>query len=173
MQDSELSHAQHKLVDIWRAHAHAEFVARDAAAALESMVEEPHVLLVPTGFGGMGRQAVRHFYENQLIPHLPLDLRSTLLSYTAGVDRLVEESVFEFTHAIELPWLLPGIARTGLPVRLPVVAVVQFAGDKISHVHVYYDHGAVLAQLGLLRIGPLAVRAGESATKLLAASGVA
>ena len=156
-----------RLLEIWQSHEHAEFVAKEPLAALATMTDHPHVLLVPTGLGGIGWAGVRHFYEHDFIPHIPEDMRPTLLSITVGHDRVVEESVFEFTHSVEMPWLLPGVRATRQPVRLGVVVVVQFEGEKIAHEHLYYDHAALLAQVGLLSTGPLGIAGRQGASKLL------
>lgn len=171
MSEMTLTADQQRLLEIWQAHEYAEFVAKDPAAALATMVDEPHVLLIPSGLGGVGRQAVRRYYEDDFIPNIPSDMTPTLLSHVVGNGRVVEEAVFEFTHGIELPWLLPGVEATGRRVRLPVVALVQFEGDKIAYEHLYYDHATLLAQLGLIETGRFSVAGAKSAATLLAAVG--
>src|SRR5262249_38262376 len=42
----------------WQQHAHAEFVLKDADAALATMTENPHVILIPSGTGGNGWASV-------------------------------------------------------------------------------------------------------------------
>jgi carboxymethylenebutenolidase len=59
---------------VWQEHMHAEFVLKDADAALATMVEEPYVLCVPSGTGGMGRAEVRDFYARKFLPGIPPDL---------------------------------------------------------------------------------------------------
>jgi carboxymethylenebutenolidase len=51
----------------------------------------------------------------------PEDTRLIPVSRTVGVDRLVDEIIFCFTHTCEIPWMLPGIetARKLLDERLP------------------------------------------------------
>src|SRR5262245_61475446 len=110
-----------RLLEVWQAHEHAEFIAKDVDAALATMIDEPRVLMVPTGRGGVGGAAVRRFYAEDFLPHLPDDLAATMLSLTIGASSVVEEAVFEFTHNVELPWLVPDIAATGRRVLLPVV----------------------------------------------------
>ncbi|MGC1408811.1 MAG: hypothetical protein WA864_07715 [Acetobacteraceae bacterium] len=46
--------------------------------------------------------------------------------------------------------MLPGIAPTGRKVEIPLVAIVQFSGDKLAHGHIYWDQASVLAQIGVL-----------------------
>jgi carboxymethylenebutenolidase len=63
---------------------------------------------------------------------------------------LVEELILTFTHDIEIPSMLPGIAPTGRHVELPHVVVMKFEGDKVAHEHIYWDQASLLVQVGLL-----------------------
>lgn len=84
---------------------------------------------------------------------------------------MVDEFVFEFTHDSELPWMLPGVAPTGRRVRIPMVVVMGFAGDKVAYEHIYWDQASVLAQVGLLDRDRLPVSGGEQADRLLELAG--
>ena len=88
------------------------------------------------------------------------------VSRTVGHDRIVDELIHEFTHTIEMPWMLPGIAPTGLHVREAVVVVVEFVGDKINGEQIYCDQASVLAQLGLIDQTRLPVSGGEASRKV-------
>jgi carboxymethylenebutenolidase len=55
-----------------------------------------------------------------------------------------------FTHSIRLDWILRGIAPTGKRAEVPMVAIVQFDGDKGAHEHIYWDQASVLVQVNLL-----------------------
>jgi hypothetical protein len=68
-------------------------VLKDADAALATMTENPYVLAVPSGTGGIGRIGVREFYARQFLPNIPPDFDLTSLSQTFGNDRIVEEFV--------------------------------------------------------------------------------
>jgi carboxymethylenebutenolidase len=46
--------------------------------------------------------------------------------------------------------MLPGVPPTGRKVEIPLVAIVQFSGDKLVHEHIYLDQASVLVQIGLL-----------------------
>jgi carboxymethylenebutenolidase len=46
-----------RLLATWQQHTYAEFVLKDADAALATMTENPHVLSIPSGTGAFGRQA--------------------------------------------------------------------------------------------------------------------
>jgi carboxymethylenebutenolidase len=50
-----------------------------------------------------------------------------------------------------MDWLLPGVEPTGRRVAMDIVVVVQFRGDKIATERIYWDHAAVLRQVGLLK----------------------
>jgi carboxymethylenebutenolidase len=89
------------------------------------------------------------------------------VSRTIGPDRLVDEMVVSFTHDVEIDWMLPGIPPTGRRVEIPVVAIVNFRGDKLYHEHIYWDQASVLVQLRLLDAMALPVAGAETAKKLL------
>jgi carboxymethylenebutenolidase len=55
-------------------------------------------------------------------------------------------------------------------VEIPLVAIVQFDGDKLVHEHIYWDQASVLVQLGLLEAKGLPVAGAETAHKVLDAS---
>jgi carboxymethylenebutenolidase len=100
--------------------------------------------------GGLGRRQLRRFYEHYFIPRMPPDTAMVPLSRTVGLDRIVEEFVFKFTHTVSMDWLLPGVPPTGKPVEVGMVVVVQFEEGKIAHEHIYWDQASVLVQVGLL-----------------------
>jgi carboxymethylenebutenolidase len=97
----------------WQQHTYAEFVLKDADAALATMAENPYVFMISSGTARVGRAAVRAFYADRFLPQIPPDLEITSLSQTFGGDRLVEEMVMRFTHSIEMDWILPGLRPTG------------------------------------------------------------
>jgi carboxymethylenebutenolidase len=75
--------------------------------------------------------------------------------------------VVSFTHDVEIDWMLPGVLPTGRRVEVPVVAIVNFRGDKLYHEHIYWDQASVLVQIGLLDPKGLPVAGIETAAKLL------
>ena len=89
------------------------------------------------------------------------------VSRTVGVDRLVDEMIFRFTHTSAIDWMLPGIAPTGRLVEVPLVAIVQFRDGKVAHEHIYWDQASVLVQIGRLDPQGLPVAGGETAHKVL------
>ena len=84
-----------------------------------------------------------------------------------GGEYIVEESVFRFTHTVELDWMLPGLAPTGKRVEIAVVSIVKMAGEKLAHEHIYWDQASVLAQLGLLDGESLPIVGADGARKIL------
>jgi carboxymethylenebutenolidase len=147
-------------------HTAAEFETRRPQDAIDSMVESPHVTLLPTLMGGVGREGVLEFYSRHFVFNMPPDMDLRLLTRIVAADHIVEESVMRFTHTVELDWILPGVAPTGRRVEFPVCVVVKMEGEKVAHEHIYWDQASVLAQLGLLGAEPLPVVGAEAARKL-------
>lgn len=131
-------------------HLRYEFDDKDVEATMTTMVAQPCVWNVPTGTGGIGRADVRRFYAEQFLGHMPADTQISNVSRTIGDDQLVDELVLSFTHDVEIPYLLPGLAPTGRRVVLAHVVVVRFEADKIAHEHIYWDQASLLAQVGLI-----------------------
>ena len=155
------------LSERWDDHVKYEFVTKNTEDTLETMVEDAYVNHVPVLTGGVGREQLREFYSKRFIPQMPPDTAMTPISRVIGVDRVVDEMVFEFTHSIEMDWMLPGVAPTGKRVRVPLVVIVNFRGDKLAHEHIYWDQASVLAQLGLIDASRLPVAGVESAEKVI------
>src|SRR5262249_11522605 len=147
---SDLTADQQRLLDVWQKHVYAEFGSRRVEDALATMTDDAYVNHVPLLTGGVGKRAVGDFYSRYLVGQMPPDVQSTLISRTIGQDRIVEESVFRFTHSMRMDWFLPGLEPTGRLIEVAVVGVVQFRGDKIAHEHLYWDQASVLVQVGLL-----------------------
>jgi carboxymethylenebutenolidase len=154
------------LLAIWQKHTYAEFVLKDADAALATMTETPYVLIVPCGTGGVGKAGVRDFYANHFIPSIPPDLEFVPVSQIFAQDRIVEEAVARFTHTLQMDWMLPGLPATNRKVELVLVSIIQFADGKVANEHLYWDQAAVLAQLGIVD-APVATAGIASAAKLL------
>jgi carboxymethylenebutenolidase len=148
-------------------HVADEFVAKDVAATMATMTAEPFVNHVPTMMGGVGGEAVANFYEKYFIGHWPQDTTITPVSRTVGTDRVVDEMIMSFTHDIPMNTFLPGVAPTGRPVRLPVVVVMGFEGDKVAFERIYWDQASLLAQVGLIDQALLPVTGVIQADKVL------
>ena len=157
---------EHALSSVFEKHVSAEFIAKDADQALETMAESPYVNLVPLMVGGRGRDGVREFYANHFVRQLPADIEIIPVSRTIGQGQIVEEMILRFTHSIGMDWLLPGIPPTGRHVELPFVAIIKFEGDKIAHEHLYWDQASLLVQVDLLD-RTLPVCGGEIAAQVL------
>ena len=152
---------------LWEEHTAHEFSTRDTEATLETMVDDAYVNHIPVLTGGRGKSELRRFYSNDFIPKMPPDTKLTPVSRTVGQDQLVDEMIFSFTHSIEMPWMLPGVAPTNKHVEVPLVAIVHFRGGKLAHEHIYWDQASVLKQIGLLTDPSLPVCGAETAHKVL------
>lgn len=155
------------LGEVFDRHVRHEFEDRDVAATLATMVEEPYVWNVPTATGGVGGEGVRRFYSEQFIGKMPADTEVRPVSFTVGHDQIVDELILSFTHDVEIPFMLPGIAPTGRRVQLPHVVVMRFENGRVAHEHIYWDQGSLLAQVGLLDDRVLPVVGVEQTRKLL------
>src|SRR5262245_31455650 len=154
------------LSSAWDQHLASEFAAKSPEQALATMTAEPYVNVVALMIGGRGRDEVRGFYTNHFLSQIPSDMETVPVSRTVGQGRVVDELILRFTHSLRMDWLLPGIPPTGNRVTIPMVAVVQFEGDKVAHEHIYWDQASVLVQVGLLE-RTLPVRGGEIAAQVL------
>jgi carboxymethylenebutenolidase len=154
---------------LWEQHTMHEFGTRDVDATMNTMVAQPYVNHVPTLTGGVGYEHLKRFYKYHFIPKTPKDTRLVPISRTIGADRLVDEMLFCFTHDIEIDWMLPGVAPTGKYVEIPLVAIINFRGNKLYHEHIYWDQASVLVQIGLLdaKESGLPIAGAETSRKLV------
>ena len=159
--------AQQTLSQRWDDHVKYEFATRNTDDTIETMVVDAYVNHVPVMTGGVGHDELREFYSKDFIPQMPPDTAMTPISRTIGVDRVVDEMVFEFTHTIKMDWMLPGVEPTGKHVKVALVVIVHFRDGKLAHEHIYWDQASVLAQLGLIDAAKLPVTGVESAEKVL------
>ena len=164
---SGIAQAQQSLSAKWDDHVRYEFATRNTDHTLETMVADAYVNHVPVMTGGVGHDELREFYSTRFIPQMPPDTSMTPVSRTIGLDRVVDEMVFEFTHTIKMDWMLPGVEPTGKHVRVALVVIVDFRDGKLAHEHIYWDQASVLAQLGLINATDLPVAGVASAEKVL------
>jgi carboxymethylenebutenolidase len=162
-----LASAQQTLSSRWDDHVKYEFATRNTDHTLETMVADSYVNHVPVMTGGVGHEELRKFYSKRFIPQMPPDTAMTPVSRTIGIDRVVDEMVFEFTHTIKMDWMLPGVEPTNKHVKVALVVIVHFREGKLAHEHIYWDQASVLAQLGLIDQSKLPVAGVESAEKVL------
>lgn len=151
---------------LWEEHLRHEFTTQDTGATLETMVADAYVNHIPVLTGGVGHEELREFYSKHFIPKMPADTKIVPVSRTIGDERLVDEMIFQFTHTIEMDWMLPGIAPTGKRVECPLVVIVHFRDGKLANEHIYWDQASVLVQLGMLDAEKLPVAGVETARKL-------
>ena len=128
----------------------------------------PTSITFPVMTGARGKDDLRRFYSTDFIPCMPPDTALTPVSRTIGADQLVDEMIFSFTHTVEMPWMLPGVAPTNKRVEVPLVVIVHFRDGKLAHEHIYWDQASVLKQIGLLTDSHLPVCGVETAQKVLA-----
>jgi carboxymethylenebutenolidase len=152
---------------LWDNHCYYEFATRDVDATMATMVAQPYVNHVPTMTGGVGYKELHRFYKNHFVDANPADTKLIPLSRTIGADRVVDEMIFCFTHDREIDWMLPGVKPTGKYVEVPLVAIINFRGDKLYHEHIYWDQASVLVQIGLLDAKLLPAAGRETAKKVL------
>ena len=163
---NDLTPDRQTMLATWQQHTYAEFVLKDADAALATMAENPYVFMISSGVARVGRAAVREFYADHFLPQIPPDLEITSLSQTFGDDRLVEEMVIRFTHSMEMDWILPGLRPTRRTAEFVLAGVIQFEGGKVAHEHLYWDQPTLLFQMGVLD-HPLAAGGVNSVQQLL------
>src|SRR6266849_9005838 len=113
------------LSELWEEHTAHEFTTRDTERTLATMVEDAYVNHIPVMTGGRGKEALRAFYSTDFIPKMPPDTALTPVSRTVGENQLVDEMIFSFTHTVEMPWMLPGVAPTNKRVEVPLVVIVH------------------------------------------------
>jgi carboxymethylenebutenolidase len=152
---------------LWDKHTEYEFGLRDVDRTMTTMVAEPYVNHVPTMTGGVGYRDLHRFYLNHFVHSNPADTKLIPVSRTVGTDRVVDEMLFCFTHDREIDWMLPGIPPTGRYVEVPLVAIVNFRGDKLYHEHIYWDQASVLVQIGLLDPAHMPAVAGRATAQKL------
>lgn len=163
---ARFSPAEQALIDVWEAHTAAEFVHKDADQAIATMTDDPVLVHVPVGTGAAGREALRAFYRDILIPQMPPDAELQLLTRSVGQNRVIDEFVLSLTHTVRMDWFAPGIAATGRRLVVPHVAVIAYEDGKISSEHIYWDQASVLLQLGVLEAG-LPVLGADQADRVL------
>ena len=154
---------QQTMLATWQQHTLAEFGLKDADAALATMTENPYVLCVASGRGGVGRAGVREFYAHQFLTSIPRDFELESLSQSFSDDRIVEELVARFTHTLDMGWMLPDVPPTQRKVEVALVGLIQFQADKIAREHLYWDQATVLSQLGVVSHQAAAAGVGSAA----------
>ena len=163
---NKLTPDQQAMLAAWQQHTYAEFVLKDADAALATMTENPYVFMISSGTVRVGRAEVHEFYANHFLPKIPPDLEITSLSQTFGNDRIVEEMVMRFTHTIDMDWILPGVRPTGRRAEFVLAGIIQLQDGKVAHEHLYWDQATLLSQMGVLDHPSAAAGVGSAAQLL-------
>ncbi|KAF9883926.1 hypothetical protein FE257_002669 [Aspergillus nanangensis] len=140
------------LEEVLEEHLEAKFFSMNLSDTMDPYVNHltPAVTYTPTLSGGIGRQALRRFYDQSFLRQLPPTMRLRLVSRTIGADRVVDELYVSFDHTHEIPWMVPGIAPTNKHVEIMLVSIVALRAGKLYSEHTYWDQASVLVQLGLL-----------------------
>ncbi|KAJ5235831.1 hypothetical protein N7489_005922 [Penicillium chrysogenum] len=133
-------------------HVEGKFFSSNVRKTMDGYVQHktPGVTYTPTVSGGIGKKALRHFYEQYFIGKLPPSMRLRLLSRTTGPDRIVDELYVGYEHTQEIPWMLPGVPPTNKRVEIILVSIVSMRAGRLYSEHVYWDQASVLVQVGLL-----------------------
>lgn len=151
MTEQERTLSPQRLEQLWAEHLKGEFETKDVEATLATMVEDAYVNHMPVNTGGRGTAALRLFYRDDFIPSWPEDLQMRPVNRVVGAGQLVDEMHITFTHSKNMPWFLPNIPPTHKRIDMDIVVVVQFRGDKLACERIYWDHAAVLRQVGMLK----------------------
>jgi carboxymethylenebutenolidase len=134
-----------QMVELWEQHTAYEFELRDADLAVSTMVDDASVMHLPTMSGGVGKENLRHYYADVFIPGIPADTTTEPIARSVGDSLLVDEFIIRMTHDQDIPFLLPGVAPTGITVQVPTVVIVKFRGDLMESERLYWDQAAVLS----------------------------
>ena len=112
--------------------------------------DHPRYELIATGEVYDGTEEVSGYYDDtrRAFP----DQRNELLALHHADDAVLVEAVVRGTHKGPLRSLPP----TGREFELPILAIFEFDGDKLTCERVYFDQTTVLRQLGIAR-DPLSI----------------
>ena len=156
-----------EMIELWERHANYEFEAKDADAAVSTMVSDACVMHLPTMSGATGRDALRDYYRDVFIPGIPDGTVNEPLARFVGNDFLVDQAIMQLTHDREIPYLLPDLAPTGIFLEVPFAVFVTFRDGLMSSERLYWDQAQVLAQLGLFRDKTLPIANPSAVTAFL------
>lgn len=135
---------------LWETHIKGEFMTKDTALSLSTMVEDASVITVPTGWGGKGKDILRPLYRDEFIPSIPPSWTHTTKNVVVTDDYLVEEAHIQLVHTQQMDWFLPGTPPTNKPIEFDIVLIVQFRDGKMAAERIYWDQASVLRQIGKL-----------------------
>jgi carboxymethylenebutenolidase len=118
------------MVETWERHMAGEFDSQSIEQTMATMTAHPSVNHVPVMTGGTGAHEVREFYTRYFIGRHPPDTTIVPVTRTVGESRIIDELTYQFTHTIEMPWMLPGILPTGRRVEVALVVAVDFVDGR-------------------------------------------
>ena len=133
---------------LWEDHVIGEFVEKDEELSLSTMVEDASVMYMPTRSGGKGKDELRAYYRDMFIPSIPDEWEHTMTNRVETDDCIVEEARVRMVHSKQMDWFLPGVPPTGKPITAELVIIVEFRDGLMSAERIYWDHAAVLRQVG-------------------------
>ena len=137
-------------LQLWQDHLVGEFRTRDVELALSTMVEDASVMHVPTQSGGKGKAELRPYYRDMFIPSIPEQWEHTVTNRIMTDDAIVEEAKVRIVHSKQMDWFLPGIPPTNKLIEMDLVIIIEFRDGKMAAERIYWDHAAVLRQVGKL-----------------------
>ncbi len=137
-------------LQLWQDHLVGEFRTRDVELALSTMVEDASVMHVPTQSGGKGKAELRPYYRDMFIPSIPEQWEHTVTNRIMTDNAIVEEAKVRIVHSKQMDWFLPGIPPTNKPIEMDLVIIIEFRDGKMAAERIYWDHAAVLRQVGKL-----------------------
>jgi len=137
-------------LQLWQDHLAGEFGTKDVELALSTMVEDASVMHVPTQSGGKGKAELRPYYRDMFIPSIPEQWEHTVTNRIMTDNAIVEEAKVRIVHSKQMDWFLPGIPPTNKPIEMDLVIIIEFRDGKMATERIYWDHAAVLRQVGKL-----------------------
>ena len=138
------------MVKLWEEHVIGEFVEKDEELSLSTMVEDASVMHMPTRSGGKGKAELRAYYRDMFIPSIPDEWKHTMTHRVVTDTCIVEEATIRMVHSKQMDWFLPEIPPTGKTITAELVIIIEFRDGKMSAERIYWDHAAVLRQIGQL-----------------------
>jgi carboxymethylenebutenolidase len=141
---------QDRMVEVERvrdAFHSAIYSASSPEAAMALTTTDCVLVNLPAGSGAASGDGLRRYLADDVLPHLPADLTFRRISRTGDRWRVAQEDIVSFTHDLELPWLLPGIAPTHRRAEVLAISVVTVQRSLITSHRTLWDQTALLAQL--------------------------
>ncbi|KAJ3031165.1 UNVERIFIED_CONTAM: hypothetical protein HDU68_006036, partial [Siphonaria sp. JEL0065] len=112
----------------------------------------PSVVCASSGQGADGSaQSLVAFVKAFVAQREHAFFEEQILSTVFTGSQLVEEAIVALVHDSQIDWILPAVKPTRKRIVFPLVTIVHFdASGKIQNMHLYWDQGTVLRQIGVL-----------------------